>query len=118
MNEADDKLAQQLKQAMPEARRVPGFEESWRAAEHRAGRNRHRLHVAAAAAVAAIAMLVLVDTPGPGEPALEYIEIAELLESTSWTAPSDTLLPEREFDIYQELPALMESTEERKGALL
>jgi hypothetical protein len=47
-----------------------------------------------------------------------YIEVAELLDSTYWFAPSDVLLPDREFDIYQDMPVLFESTEPAEGALL
>ena len=49
---------------------------------------------------------------------VEYIELAELMGSTSWAAPSDVLMPEYEIDIYQDLPALMESTKPVEGALL
>ena len=38
------------------------------------------------------------------------VGFAELMDSTYWSAPSDVLLPDREFDIYQDLPELFEST--------
>ena len=62
------------------------------------------------------AVIVLVNSSAPV--AERYIEVADLMDSTYWTAPSDALLPEREFDIYQDLPVLFESTEPAEGALL
>ena len=55
-------------------------------------------------------------TPAPT--VLPLIEMGELLGSTSWQAPSDVLLPQHEFDLYQDMPALIESTEAATGALL
>ena len=54
----------------------------------------------------------------PAQTTEPYIEVADLLESTYWSAPSDVLLPDRQFDIYQELPVIFESTEPAGGALL
>ena len=71
-----------------------------------------------AAAAVVVAMLVITVGNPPPVDETAYIEIAELLETTYWSAPSDVLLPEREFDIYQELPVLFESTEPAEGALL
>ena len=47
-----------------------------------------------------------------------YVEVADLMDSTYWTAPSDVLLPDRQFDIYQDMPELFESTEPAGGTLL
>ncbi len=117
MTSKDRKLAQAVANAMPADPASPSFTESFEAAAIRAGRRRHRIHLLAAAAVAALAVIVLLDKSGvdagPG-----YIEIAELMGTTSWTAPSDTLLPDSRFDIYQDLPTLMESTEANGGTLL
>jgi len=44
--------------------------------------------------------------------------MADLLESTSWVAPSDVLLPKHEIDLYQDLPAFSVSTRPAEGALL
>ena len=93
------------------------FDTVWRAAQdrHAAARRRYRYLAAAAAVVAAIVIGVTVQQPSD-EPS--YIEVAELLDSTSWSAPSDVLLPDREFDIYQDMPVLFESTEPAGGTLL
>ena len=117
MKADDQQLAQAIRNAIPADPQAPSFAHAYAAAAQRAGRRRHRLHLVAAAAVAAIAVIVIVDTrpvvPRPG-----YIEMAELMETTSWTAPSDALLPDSRFDIYQDLPTLMKSTDGNGGALL
>lgn len=86
---------------------APDFADTFRRAEQSAGRRsqvlRTGLPVAAAIAVAAI--IVTQPEPAPG-----LVSEAELLGSTSWTAPSDELLPTRRFDIYRDLPDLVEST--------
>ena len=76
---------------------------------------RQRRWLAAAVVVAAAALTVYLQAPRQ-EP--HYIEVAELLDTTYWSAPSDVLLPDREFDIYQDMPELFESTEPAEGALL
>ena len=68
------------------------------------------------AAVAAVAVGLLLRTPPA--PDTSFVEMDELMSSTSWVAPSDVLLPEHQFDIYQELPSLLESTESAGGSLL
>ena len=92
------------------------FEMTWQAAQerHAAGQRYYR-RFAGAAAVAAAVVVALYAQPPAGE---SYIEVADLLESTYWTAPSDALLPDRQFDIYQDMPVIFESTEPAGGALL
>jgi len=101
-----------------DAGQLPSFEDTWRAAErrHAAGRRQKRLLATAAALVAAVAVGVNLQAPPVND--VTYIEVAEILGSTSWSAPSDVLLPEHEFDIYQELPTLIESTQPAGGSLL
>ena len=118
MSENDKHLAETLQRAMPRATAEPSFAHTWEAAERRAGQGRRRLHVAAAAAVAAVALLVVVEFAAPPHDAHEYIEVAELLNSTSWTAPSDALLPARQVDVYRDVPELLESTDVYGGTLL
>ena len=119
MSIADDKLEQAVRQVWPgtEANRVPTFDATWQAAARRVanGRRRNRMLASAAAIVAAVVVGLLLQAPPESA---DYIEIDELLGSTSWSAPSDVLLPEHEFDIYQELPSLLESTETAGGSLL
>ncbi len=119
MRNSDDKLREQLRQAWQQRSgdEVPPFDSVMRAADsRRASTLRQRRWSAAAAAVIVTAVIaVYLQTPRQES---HYIEVAELLDSTYWTAPSDVLLPDREFDIYQDMPELFESTEPAEGALL
>ena len=115
MHASDDTLRERVAKAWPEAD-APAFDATWQAAatRHAATRRRYRWFAGAAAVLAVIAVAFNQQTPE--QPS--YIEVAELLETTYWTAPSDALLPERSFDIYQELPVIFESTELEGGTLL
>jgi hypothetical protein len=105
---AEEKMREQLRKDWPEPV-VPAFDDVWR----RAGRQwtvqrRRYAGFASVAAAAAIAALLFGGNGPHGQP--DYVEVADLLEKTYWTAPSDTLMPEYQFDIYQEMPVLFEST--------
>ncbi len=105
----------QKAQANKEAGAVPAFGTTWAIAGNRAqARRRRRGMVAGSAAVLALAFFML----KPSGDDLHYIDTAELLETTSWAAPSDSLMPEHQYDIYEEIPVLIESTETYGGALL
>ena len=97
---------------------APDFAATLQAARRHTAKNRQAPLVAAAAAVALLAVVLLPDSHGPGIVADE-----DLLGATWWTAPSDSLLttsaaplrsdgllPQRQTDIYGELPALVPST--------
>ena len=120
MTDSDTPLRVALRdaQASVEKSDVPEFDRIWVAANARTQRSRRKRRVVAgsvaAAAVAAIAFGLLV----PRDIELQFIDADELLGTTSWSAPSDGLLPEHQFDIYQEIPVLIESTETYGGALL
>ena len=73
--------------------------------------------LAGSAAVAA-ALAIAFGLHAPTEDELRYIDADELLETTGWSAPSDSLLPDHAFDIYEDIPVLIESTETYGGALL
>jgi hypothetical protein len=92
---------------------APDFAAVWAAAEAQA-RPRHRF--AAPVAVALIAIIAVTLLLPDDDPT--YVDVEELLTSTSWIAPSDTLLPQHQFDIFREIPRLIESTESADGALL
>jgi len=109
------RAALQKAQAEKEAGTVPEFSTMWAIAENRArARRRRRGMVAGSVAVLALAVVMLM----PSGDDLHYINTAELLETTSWAAPSDILMPEHRYDIYGEIPVLIESTETYGGALL
>jgi len=93
-----------------DSNRTPPFSDMWQAAEKRYALARRRYRrVASAAAIIAISVVAGNWSSLPSQQ-LTFIELADLLESTSWSAPSDALLPEHQFDIYQEIPRLTEST--------
>lgn len=102
-------------QARQETGRVPDFAGLWARAEQRVvSRRRRRGMIAGSVAVLALASVMLV----PSGSNMQYVNTDELLETTSWSAPSDSLLPEHLFDIYGDVPVLIESTETDGGALL
>lgn len=109
-------LAERLRQA-GRAREAPPpiFESAWQAAAGRARRRQRRAALAAAVLLAAIATGLLLDAPRP-QP--DIINIAMLLESTQWQAPSDALLPPPGRDLYEELPTLDVSTDWTGESLL
>ena len=98
--------------------KVPPFAKTWQAAERRyaAARRSYRRVAAAAAVIAVVVVAANLQSPQVEMEAL--FEVADLLESTSWSAPSDVLLPEHRIDLYQEMPALIESTDSAGGTLL
>ena len=117
MQDSDKTLRERVSRAWRHnSQVVPSFDTVWRAAEdrHAAGRRRYRRF----ASVAAIATAVMVALNVKAPTDETYIEVAELLDSTYWSAPSDILLPDREYDIYQDMPVLFESTKPAGGALL
>ena len=120
MTETDDILRERLQaaNAAAESGRAPAFSDTWAAAEARAtaGRRRSRL-LAVSAVIAALSVLIVSQVPDQDE-GWHYVDSAELLGSTSWSAPSDSLMPVRRFDIYQDMPVLIESTGSDGGALL
>jgi len=116
MQDKDTKLRDQVSEAWPTVENEPAFDATWLAARQRHENTRRRYQrFAGVAALAATAIIVLFAQSPSHE---TYIEVADLLDSTYWTAPSDVLLPQREFDIYQDMPVLFESTEPAGGTLL
>lgn len=117
MTDIDARLEKMLESAFERDDQAPPFDSTWAAAEsryRRRRRNRALVSVAASVAIVAIVLSALqpeaVDAP--------MIEMGELLGTTSWQAPSDVLLPEHRFDIYQDLPDLIQSTDGTGEALL
>ncbi len=118
MTYSETKLKEAVTDAFESADDAPPFERVWQAAVHRHRLSRRRYRsIAIAAAVAAVAVIVL-NYQALRQDEMHYIEIAELLGSTSWVSPSDVLWPERQIDLYEELPVLIESTDPAGGALL
>jgi len=113
-----------LQSAVREAHRqvesipVPAFEKVWAAASGKAAATRRRRFLLAGAVAAAVMLAIAIGLRAPVKNEWLYLDELELLETTGWSAPSDSLLPAREFDIYQDIPVLIESTETYGGALL
>ncbi|MDH3747675.1 MAG: hypothetical protein OER97_05670 [Gammaproteobacteria bacterium] len=120
----EKRLATALKSSLESKDKTPPFDAVFAAAERRRrDSKRQYAGLAGAAMVAAVAVAVVfminAGAPTPDSPALpKLLQVAELMDSTDWSAPSDVLLPTHEFDIYQELPVLLESTKPAEGALL
>ena len=106
-----------MKAHRPEAGRVPDFDNIMRAAEQQASRRRWP-RMAAVAAVAVLAAVVVLNVTQPPLDDTAFIEMNAFMSSTSWSAPSDVLLPESRINFYEDVPTLMESTEDYGGALL
>lgn len=102
-----------------ESGRVPDFDRVWAAAEAKVRDRRKRTR--ALGGVAAVVTLIAVVVTGelrPVERDWQFIDPDEIAGSTSWTAPSDVLLPTHQIDIYRDIPVLMESTGKDGGSLL
>jgi hypothetical protein len=104
-------------QAEVEDNRAPPFEEVFAVAAARARRQALGRRVAGGVVAAAVIATVVLLLPG-GEPDWQFVDPEQFASDTRWVAPSDVLLPERRFDIYEEIPVLIESTETDGGALL
>lgn len=120
MNEDEARMSSRVRTAMPQPDDVPQFDAVFAAAERRYRRRRgQRIRYGAAAAIGALVVTAffVVDQEPPVQHG-DYIEIAEIMNSTQWTAPSDVLLPRREFDVYTDLPDIPLSTDPAQGALL
>ncbi len=104
MADLESKLKDALTSRDVEAPRFAAtFEAATRRVEHRS--QVARIGVPVAAAIALVAVII-----GRPDPVLVTVSEAELLGATSWRAPSDELLPNHRFDIYRDLPDLVEST--------
>jgi hypothetical protein len=117
MTDVNRMLSSAMKATRPEAGRVPDFDAIMQAAEQRAGKRRWPRIVAVAAIALLAAVVVLNVTKAPVDDT-SFIEMNAFMSSTSWSAPSDVLLPESRIDIYEDVPRLLESTEDYGGALL
>ncbi|MGI9202551.1 MAG: hypothetical protein ACR2Q3_00995 [Woeseiaceae bacterium] len=121
MNERE--IREKLKQAANAAQKdnTPSFDETWVIAESHiaeSGSGYGRYGAIAAAAIALIAVTIALWPAQQADLADDYFIADALLNSTSWTAPSDALMPEHQFDIYQGIPLLDESTKLYEGSLL
>lgn len=119
----DRQIREEIKKAAEATQtlsRIPSFDEIWVIAEAEVARTtkprRHYIGWVAAAAVMGLAVALWPSQKM--ELSDDYMIADALLNSTSWSAPSDALLPEHQFDIYQEIFFLLESTNGQDGSLL
>ena len=114
----DGQLAQTIAAAAPADPAATSFDLIWARAESAHQRSRRRYRQFASAAVLVAALVVVLNIGNQAGDDARYIHVVDLLDGTSWVAPSDALLPNRQFDIYQDFPAFIESTRPVEGALL
>lgn len=121
MTDIEHTLREALQQGQKdaEAGRAPDFDTVFAAAEASVSQRRRRTTAMGgiAAAIAVVAVLVI-GQMRPAERDWQYVDPDEFANSTSWAAPSDVLLPEHRFDIFGDIPVLIESTDTDEGALL
>ena len=121
MTDIDKQLQDALRngQAKVEAGRTPDFETVWARAESAIVQRRRRARaVGGIAAAVALVAVVFASQLRQAEQEWQFVDPDEFASSTSWVAPSDVLLPKHRFDIYGEIPVLIESTDEDRGTLL
>ena len=116
----DEQLKKGLKDAFAAAEgKPPSFEETFAAAATRRGRSPLRWKAAAGLAAAVVlAVTVSLLPEQQAELSDDYLIADALMNATSWTAPSDSLMPEHQFDIYREIPFPDPSTFSEEGSLL
>lgn len=118
----DNDIKERVKDAHGAVQRPepPAFDKLWAAAESRQ-QNERRRYASFSGVAAALAIIAIVaglwssQETGTKD---DYLITDSLLNTTRWSAPSDALMPAHEFDIYQEIPFLMESTDPEEGTLL
>ena len=118
----DEKLRQKLRDSLQSMQGgdVPAFDAMWGNAEKQHGTTRLRYRrIAGLTTAAAVAATAFMLWPLNANHAVDtYLTVEDLLSTTQWVAPSDVLLPEYQFDIYDELPVLIEAIEFDEGSFL
>lgn len=115
-------LEEELRRSLRDQREdTPAFEQIFTAAEAKVAGGRRKRRTGAWVAALAAAVLIGIAIR-PTAPADEFLIQESMLTGTQWRAPSDTLLPSRSFDIYQEtswtIPDWPSSTIFEEGTLL
>jgi len=121
MTDTRDELRDVLRQGQDkaEAGQVTDFDSVWAQATTTVARRHRRTRaMGGIAAAAALVAVVLLSQLRPTEQEWRFVDPDEFASTTSWVAPSDVLLPKHRFDIYGEIPVLIESTETDGGTLL
>jgi hypothetical protein len=118
----DSELKDRLKEAFGAQHRqeAPAFDKVWAAAgmQHDEARRLYATFTGIAATLAIVAVVAALWSSEESAVSDEYLIADSLLNATQWSAPSDALMPQHEFDIYREVPFPMESTNTDEGSLL
>ena len=119
---SDMNTKEQLQDALAavHAEQTPAFADVWAAAERQNERLRKRYAgiVGIAATIALAVSAFSIWSANEADMVDDFFIADALMNSTQWSAPSDLLMPEHQFDIYQDIPFLMESTDTQEGSLL
>ncbi len=96
----------------------PSFDAVWAAAEFRHWRERRRY--AAVGGIAAVLAIIVVGLFSLQEAPVddEFLIADALMNKTQWSAPSDMLLPQHQYDIYREVSFLVEPINFDEGSFL
>jgi len=99
---------------------APDFDATWNAAQTRfqGRKRRYRLVSAVAASIVIFSIVLNFLLPGQSQDPADSELAAMMMVSIQWEAPSDSLLPEYDFDIYQDLPEIINTTDLTRGLLL
>jgi hypothetical protein len=120
MNE--ENIQKSLRPAFEDAHtgNAPVFDKVWANAEvaYDRSQRRYRMFGGVAAAIAVLGIVAFLWPAQQEEFSDDYFIADALMNSTSWSAPSDALMPEHQFDIYQEIPFPGVSTDRQEGSLL
>jgi hypothetical protein len=115
----DDELKQSLKRAFESAEGAPpDFGTMLSTADAGLRRKRMLVRLASGVAAAAFALFVGLWSSDAPQPPDEYLIADALMNSTAWSAPSDVLMPEHQFDVYREISFPVPSTNSQEGSLL
>jgi len=119
---SDKNTQEQLQKALTavHAEQPPAFTKVWAAAERQdeVSRKRYATFAGVAAAVALAFSAFSLWSANEAVEKDEFLIGSALMNSTLWSAPSDSLLLQHQFDIYQDVSFLIESTETEEGSLL
>lgn len=119
---SDNELRDRVKGALSsqQEQEVPAFDKVWSAAESQylEGRRMYATFTGIAAALAVVTVVAGLWSAQETPPDDDYLIANSLLNETQWSAPSDALLPQHQFDIYREVPFPTELTNPDEGLLL
>lgn len=117
---SDRQADARIKDAFHAAQRkaAPSFDTVWAAAEMRYRVEQRRYAtvggLVAVLAIVAIGILFFEERQADDE----FLIADALMNKTQWAAPSDVLLPQHQFDVYREVPFLVDPTTVDEGSLL